>query len=255
MKFPGLLLPILYLESAIAFHSPSIPITPLSTALGATLDRRNVLTTSASLTTAIATGFVPPLHHARADASDLASIGKIVEFKVSNLNDGSTGIIQIQLEPEWSPRGVARLEELLSIGFYDQCRFFRVLPGFVAQFGITGDPKVQAQWKSKPILDDPVRVSNDRGTVVFATAGPNTRTTQLFINTNPNGNSFLDRQGFSPIGKVIQGMEVVDKFYSGYGEGAPSGRGPSQGLLQVKGNSYLEEEFPKLSYISEAKLL
>jgi peptidyl-prolyl cis-trans isomerase A (cyclophilin A) len=138
---------------------------------------------------------------------------------------------------------------LTAAKFWNDCRFFRVLPGFVCQFGIAASPAQQSEWRSKPLPDDPVRVSNKRGTVCFATAGPNTRTTQLFISTADN--AFLDRQGFSPIGKVVQGMEYVDQFYAGYGEGAPSGRGPNQNLIQLKGNVYLQE-FPQLSYISSA---
>ena len=126
-----------------------------------------------------------------------------------------------------------------------------MLPGFVAQFGINGDPDVQSKWRSSNIPDDPVKVSNKRGTVVFATAGPNTRTSQIFINTRAQGNDFLDKQGFSPIGEVIEGMDIVDKFYSGYGEGAPAGKGPNQGLIQKQGNTYLERAYPKLSYISK----
>ena len=111
-----------------------------------------------------------------------------------------------------------------------------------------------SKWRSSNIPDDPVKVSNTRGTVVFATAGPNTRTTQIFVNTRDQGNAFLDRQGFSPFGEVIEGMDVIDKLYAGYGEGAPSGKGPNQGLIQAKGNAYLEASYPKLSYISGAKI-
>jgi peptidyl-prolyl cis-trans isomerase A (cyclophilin A) len=139
--------------------------------------------------------------------------------------------------------------------FWDGCRFFRVLPGFVSQFGINGDPSVQAKWRSSSIPDDPVKVSNTRGTVVFATAGPNTRTSQIFINTREQGNGFLDKQGFSPFGEVVEGMDIVDRFYSGYGEGAPSGKGPSQAFIQAKGNSYLEASFPKLTYISKGSFV
>jgi peptidyl-prolyl cis-trans isomerase A (cyclophilin A) len=142
----------------------------------------------------------------------------------------------------------------VSQGFYDNCRFFRVLPGFIAQFGINGDPTVMGRWRSSSIPDDPVKVSNTRGTVVFATAGPNTRTTQIFINTRDQGNGFLDKQGFSPFGVVVEGMDVVDKLYAGYGEGAPGGKGPNQGLIQAKGNEYLSSSFPKLTYVSKAAI-
>jgi peptidyl-prolyl cis-trans isomerase A (cyclophilin A) len=120
----------------------------------------------------------------------------------------------------------------------------------VAQFGINGDPEVQGKWRSRNLPDDPVRVTNRRGTIVFATAGPNTRTTQIFVNLSDR-NSFLDKQGFSPLGEVVSGMNVVERFYSGYGEGAPSGKGPNQGLIQAKGNAYLESSYPKLSYFSK----
>jgi peptidyl-prolyl cis-trans isomerase A (cyclophilin A) len=180
--------------------------------------------------------------------------GRIVELTVSNLDGvaSQTGTIKIQLRPEWAPRGAQRFEDLTQNKFFEDCRLFRVLPGFVAQFGINGNPEVQSIWRSKSIPDDPVKVSNTRGTVVFATAGPNTRTTQIFFNTREQGNGFLDNQGFSPFGQVIEGMDIVDQFYSGYGEGAPAGQGPNQGLLQAQGNEYLEKAFPQLSYISQA---
>lgn len=183
--------------------------------------------------------------------------GNIVQFTFQNVDgiEGNTGTVKIQLDSAWAPRGVARFEELTKIGFWDQCRLFRVLPGFVVQFGINGDPAVQSQWRGSTLRDDPVTQTNARGTVVFATAGANSRTTQIFINTRDQGNAFLDQQGFSPIGKVIEGMDVVDKCFSGYGEGAPQGKGPNQGLIQLKGNAYLKENFPKLTYIETAKLL
>lgn len=149
---------------------------------------------------------------------------------------------------------VSFVQELSEQNFWDSCRFFRVLPGFIAQFGINGNPTTQAKWRSANIPDDKVAVSNKRGTVVFATAGPGTRTTQIFINTRPQGNDFLDKQGFSPIGEVIEGMDIVDQLYSGYGEGAPSGKGPNQGLIQAQGNSYLERSYPKLSYIAKSSI-
>jgi peptidyl-prolyl cis-trans isomerase A (cyclophilin A) len=180
--------------------------------------------------------------------------GRIVELTVSNLDGvpSKTGTIKIQLRPEWAPRGVKRFEDLTQDRFFENCRLFRVLPGFVAQFGINGNPVVQSIWRSKSIPDDLVKVSNTRGTVVFATAGPNTRTTQIFFNTREQGNGFLDDQGFSPFGQVIEGMDIVDQFYSGYGEGAPTGKGPNQGLIQAQGNEYLQKAFPQLSYIAKA---
>ena len=180
--------------------------------------------------------------------------GRLVEFIVENVGGepGKTGRVVIETKPSWAPNGVARFEKLTDVGFWNGCRIFRVLPGFIGQFGINGNPTTQALWRSA-IPDDPVKVGNKRGTVVFATAGPNTRTTQIFINTGDN--NFLDRQGFSPIGEVVEGMDVVDKLYSGYGEGAPSGKGPNQGLIQAKGNEYLEKSFPKLSYFSKAGFL
>lgn len=187
-------------------------------------------------------------------ADDASAPGNIVEIEVKNLDGGAAGTIKIQMKPDWAPRGVARFEELVSNGFYDDCRFFRVLPGFIAQFGINGDPNVMNKWRSARIPDDPVKVTNSRGTVVFATAGPGTRTSQIFINTRDQGNAFLDKQGFSPFGVVLEGMDLVDKLYAGYGEGAPSGKGPNQGLIQAKGNSYLVESYPKLSYISRATI-
>jgi peptidyl-prolyl cis-trans isomerase A (cyclophilin A) len=181
--------------------------------------------------------------------------GRLIEFTVNNLDgeEGKTGSFTIQTHPEWAPIGAERFETLAKESFFDECRIFRVLPGFVAQFGINGNPEVQAKWRSQNLRDDPVKVSNKRGTVVFATAGPNTRTTQIFINLGDR-NSFLDNQGFSPFGEVVSGMDVVDRFFAGYGEGAPSGKGPNQGLIQAKGNSYLEPSYPKLSYFSKASL-
>jgi peptidyl-prolyl cis-trans isomerase A (cyclophilin A) len=141
----------------------------------------------------------------------------------------------------------------VKIGFFDDERFFRAIDGFMVQFGLNGDPAVNQKWREARIDDDPVKESNKRGYVTFATSGPNSRTTQLFINFADNTN--LNGMGFAPFGKVVEGLDVVDSFYKGYGEGAPSGAGPSQGRIQNEGNEYLTRDFPKLDYIKEAKLL
>ena len=168
--------------------------------------------------------------------------------------DTSKGPFVIEVHREWAPIGADRFYNLVVSGFYDEVRFFRVISGFMAQFGIHGTPAIQTAWRSAQIKDDPVKQSNKRGFVVFATAGPNTRTTQLFINFGDNSGS-LDRQGFAPFGQVVTGMDVVDKIYSGYGEGAPSGKGPNQGQIQTQGNEYLNKEFPRLDYIKMAKIV
>mmetsp|Transcript_3159 Transcript_3159/g.4204 ORF Transcript_3159/g.4204 Transcript_3159/m.4204 type:complete len:260 (+) Transcript_3159:46-825(+) len=207
-------------------------------------------------TSSIATGILGLSFNAGESLADdeAQEEGRLIEFQVENLGGevGNTGRFVMRTHPTWAPNGVKRFEKLTEIGFWNDARVFRVLPGFIGQFGINGDPKVQALWRSN-IPDDPVKVGNNRGTVVFATAGPNTRTTQIFINTG--NNNFLDRQGFSPIGEVVEGMDVVDKLYAGYGEGAPQGKGPNQGLIQAKGNEYLEKAFPKLSFFSKVNFL
>jgi peptidyl-prolyl cis-trans isomerase A (cyclophilin A) len=171
-------------------------------------------------------------------------------FKVNV--DTTKGTFVIEVTRAWAPNGADRFYNLVKNGFFDQVRFFRVLEGFMAQFGIHGDPAVSAAWRSARIPDDPVKQSNKKGYITFATAGPGTRTTQLFINFADN--QALDAQGFAPLGRVVSGMNVVEKLYNGYGEGAPSGRGPEQGRLQTEGNAYLEKSFPKLDYIKAASI-
>jgi cyclophilin family peptidyl-prolyl cis-trans isomerase len=171
-------------------------------------------------------------------------------FKV-NL-DTSKGAAVIEVQRDWAPNGADRFYNLVKNGFYDEARFFRVISGFMVQFGINADPKLSAQWRMANIPDDPVKQSNKRGYITFATAGPNTRTTQVFINFGDNAP--LDRQGFAPFGQVTTGMNVVDMFFSGYGEGAPQGRGPNQGRVQTEGNAYLTKDFPNLDYIKKATI-
>ena len=166
--------------------------------------------------------------------------------------DTSKGTFVIQVTRDWAPIGADRFYNLVKNGFYDDVRFFRVIDGFMAQFGIHGNPAVQSAWRNANLQDDPVKGSNKRGMVTFATAGPNTRTTQLFVNFG--NNTGLDRQGFAPFGEVVQGMDVVDKLYNGYGEGAPSGKGPNQGRMQTEGNAYLNKEFPRLDFVKAATI-
>jgi len=165
----------------------------------------------------------------------------------------SKGDFVIEVHRDRAPLGADRFYNLVQAGYYNDCRFFRVLKGFMAQFGINGDPKVQAAWVGAKIQDDPVKGSNKRGFVTYAMAGPNTRTSQLFINYGDN--SRLDSQGFSPFGQVVTGMDVVDSFYAEYGEGAPSGGGPNQARIQSEGNAYLTKEFPKLDFIKKATIV
>ncbi|HXH08760.1 MAG TPA: peptidylprolyl isomerase [Alphaproteobacteria bacterium] len=165
----------------------------------------------------------------------------------------SKGDFVVEVQRDWAPNGADRFYNLVKNGFYDDVRFFRVISGFMAQFGINGDPKVSAVWREQRIPDDPVKQSNKRGFITFATAGPNTRTTQLFINYGDN--SRLDRMGFAPFGRVTEGMQVVDQLYAGYGEGAPQGRGPNQARIQTEGNAYLTKDFPQLDYIKRVTIL
>ena len=167
--------------------------------------------------------------------------------------DTSKGPFVIEVHRDWAPNGADRFYNLVKNGFYDDVRFFRVIEGFMAQFGVNGDPKVSAAWREARIKDDPVKVSNKRTFVTFATAGPNTRTTQIFINYGDNSN--LDGQGFSPFGQVVSGMKVVDSLYGGYGEGAPGGRGPNQARVQTEGNAYLASAFPNLDYVKKATIV
>ena len=167
--------------------------------------------------------------------------------------DTSKGAVVIEVHRDWAPLGADHFYELVKSGYYDGARFFRVLPGFMAQFGIAADPKLTAKWKNANLQDEPVKQSNTRGMVTYAKSSlPNSRTTQLFINTGNNAR--LDSDGFSPFGQVVTGMEIVDQLYNGYGEGAPQGRGPDQSQIEEQGNAYLEKDFPMLDYIKKATI-
>jgi peptidyl-prolyl cis-trans isomerase A (cyclophilin A) len=166
--------------------------------------------------------------------------------------DTSQGTFVVDVHRDWAPLGADRFYNLVKSGYFDDVRFFRVIPGFMAQFGIHGNPGVSSAWTSARIQDDPVKQSNKRGFVVFATAGPNTRTTQLFINFGDN--STLDKQGFAPFGEVTSGMDVVDKLYSGYGEIYGGKSNFELGRFMSDGNAYLGKALPKLDYIKTATI-
>jgi peptidyl-prolyl cis-trans isomerase A (cyclophilin A) len=168
------------------------------------------------------------------------------EFRASF--DTSAGPFVILVHRSWAPKGADRFYNLVKYGFFDNVRFFRVIPNFMAQFGINGDPAVQGAWENANIPDDPVTQSNKRGMVTFAmTPRPNTRSTQIFINFRNNAN--LDGQGFSPFGEIESGMEAVDKINAEYRED------PSQGLIQSQGNAYLMKSFPRLDYVKKATIV
>jgi len=166
--------------------------------------------------------------------------------------DTTKGKFTVEVTRSLAPNGADRFYNMVKSGFFKDLAFFRVVPGFMCQFGIHGDPAVSAKWREANIADDPVKGSNTRGTITFATAGPNTRTTQLFINFHDNVG--LDGQGFSPFGKVVDGMDVVDKINGEYGDGGPWGHGPDQGRIQMEGNAYLKKDFPNLDYIKSATI-
>ncbi len=167
----------------------------------------------------------------------------------------TAGDFTIEVTREWSPNGADRFYNLIQAGYYKDIAFFRVIDGFMAQFGIHGDPEISAVWSKSNIMDDKKgSQSNKPGYITFAKTGlPNSRSAQCFINFGDN--SFLDNQGFTPFGKVVEGMENVNKIYKGYGEGAPRGKGPSQGRIISQGNAYLKKDFPKLDYIKSVTVV
>jgi len=163
------------------------------------------------------------------------------------------GTFVIAVDRALAPRGADRFYRLVRTGYFDDSRFFRVVPGFIAQFGIPGDPTITKVWKDRAIADDSVRTSNVRGTIAYAMTGPDTRTTQLFISLADN--SRLDSQGFSPLGRIVSGMEVVDQLYGGYGESAGGGmRAGKQDRMLTEGNRHLDRDFPKLDHLVRARV-
>jgi peptidyl-prolyl cis-trans isomerase A (cyclophilin A) len=163
------------------------------------------------------------------------------------------GRVVIDVHRDWAPLGADRFYNLVKLGFYDDVAFFRVVSGFMVQFGMHGHPDVSKAWKPARITDDPRTQRNAKGTISFANSGKNTRTTQVFINFNDNAP--LDNMGFAPFGEVVEGMDVVEKLHSGYGDGPPSGSGPDQREIERNGNGYLKRRFPELDYIQSARVL
>jgi peptidyl-prolyl cis-trans isomerase A (cyclophilin A) len=159
----------------------------------------------------------------------------------------TAGDFVVEVHREWAPLGADRFYNLVRYGYFTNAAFFRVVPGFVVQFGLNADPAVNKVWKTATIQDDPVVQSNKRGNLVFATAGPNTRTTQLFINYADNAR--LDRMGFAPFGSVVEGMDVVDKIFPAYGES------PRQDLIAEQGDAYLKANFRDIDKIKMARIV
>jgi peptidyl-prolyl cis-trans isomerase A (cyclophilin A) len=167
--------------------------------------------------------------------------------------DTSKGLVVIEVHRDWGPVGADQFYSLVKTGFYDGDRFFRVVRNFVVQFGINGDPKVNRLWANANLPDDPVKEHNVKGAVTYAKAGPNSRSTQLFINLKDN-RAALDKAGFAPIGKVVAGMDVVESLYDSYGDMPPRGQGPDPTQIEIQGNDYLANRFPRLDYIKKASI-
>ncbi|MFK8000029.1 MAG: peptidylprolyl isomerase [Polyangiales bacterium] len=166
--------------------------------------------------------------------------------------DTTKGEILVDVTRSWAPIGADRFYNLVRIGYFNDIAFFRVIPGFMAQVGLNGDPAVNRAWRDATIQDDPPTQSNTQGMVSFATSGPNSRVQQFFINFGNNAR--LDGMGFAPFGRV-RDMNTINQIHGGYGEGAPGGRGPSQALIQSRGNEYLRAQFPNLDYIRGASIV
>lgn len=165
------------------------------------------------------------------------------------------GDFVVEVHRDWAPLGADRFYNLVKNGFFNDAAFFRVVPNFMVQFGVPGNPKVASAWANANLKDDPVKQSNKRGFISYAMAGPNTRSTQVFINFK-DANAQLDSQGFAPFGQVTEGMDVVDQIYSGYGDMPDmGGHGPSPDKLAAQGNVYLHKNFPQIDYIKSATII
>ena len=203
--------------------------------------------TVAVLTLATASLFAAGQAAGAASLKNPASLKETAPATYKANFDTSAGAIVIEVHRDWAPLGAERFYNLVKNGFFDNARFFRVVPNFMVQFGMNGDPAVTAAWQGATLKDEPTKETNKRGYVTFAKTGaPNSRGTQVFINFKDNG--FLDSQGFAPFGQVVSGMDVAEKITSQYGES------PNQGRITAEGNAYLTKEFPKLDYIRKATI-
>jgi peptidyl-prolyl cis-trans isomerase A (cyclophilin A) len=197
----------------------------------------------------------PPqaVHHAPSELDPSLATAQAPEVFLVDFTT-TQGDVVVEAHRSWAPHGADRFYDLVKLGFFDDTRFFRAIPDFMVQFGISGAPEVAAKWRDATIADDPVTQSNLRGFMSFAQTGqPNSRTTQVFICFENHAR--LDASGFAPFAKVVRGMEVVDNLYKGYGEGAPTGQGPDQGRIQAEGNAYLDRDFPKLDRILSTRIV
>jgi peptidyl-prolyl cis-trans isomerase A (cyclophilin A) len=208
---------------------------------------------AASASSAAPVALAPATHHPAAELDPSLATAQAPEVFLAEFTT-TRGTFVVETHRSWAPNGADRFYNLVKLGFYDDTRLFRAIPDFMVQFGIPGEPAVAAKWRNAVIADDPVTQSNLRGFLSFAQTGqPNSRTTQIFVcyGNHPR----LDATGFAPFGKVVRGMDVVDAFYMGYGEGAPSGHGPNQDRIQTEGNAYLDEGFPKLDRILSTRIV
>lgn len=189
---------------------------------------------------------MPSMAAAQASLKDPATLNEKAPATYKVRLDTTAGPVVIDVHRDWAPLGADRFYNLVKNGFYDGVRFFRVIPGFMAQGGMNGDPAIQRIWGRANFPDDPVKQSNKRGFVTFAkTAAPNSRSTQIFINYGDNAN--LDSQGFAPFGQVTSGMDAVDKFEAYKNV-------PDQGMITAEGNAYLQKDYPKLAVIKKATI-
>jgi len=209
------------------------------------------LMTALAVATAIA---LPSLASAQASLKNPASLTEKAPASYKVKFDTSAGVFVIQVTRDWAPLGADRFYNLVKNGYYDDVRFFRAIKGFMVQFGINGDPAVNAAWRNARIGADPVKQGNKPMYITYAMgASPDTRTTQVFINYGDNSAS-LDKLGFAAFGQVVEGSDVVMKINTEYGEGAPRGKGPDQARAQTEGNAYMTKEFPRLDYIKKATI-